>query len=269
MKTLTKLLLPTVAVVSVAGHVWAAHAVRSQRTQLAQARRAALVDPLTGLANRAGLAEALSDLAGEPYDLAIVDLDGFKEVNDTYGHDVGDAVLVEVAGRLSEAIHEVDGSVVARLGGDEMVMVCPSPAPIAHLLGTEAVRALAAPVTLPGGQELAVRASVGVVSAMVGDQPSRVLRAADLALYRAKAGGGDQVAEYDRIAELPEIETRPVVRLREMTETARTLGVRHDDPHRVGHGRGAGPLPGRPAEPDGRRAGASGREDGGPARPAR
>ncbi|MFY1573319.1 GGDEF domain-containing protein [Verrucosispora sp. WMMD703] len=224
MKTLTKLLLPTAALVSVAGHVWAAHAVWSQRTQLAQARRAALVDPLTGLANRAGLAEALADLAGEPYDLAIVDLDGFKQVNDTYGHDAGDAVLVEVAGRLSDAIYEVDGSVVARLGGDEMVMVCPSPAPIAHLLGTEAVRALAAPVTLPGGQELAVRASVGAVSAMVGDQPSRVLRAADLALYRAKAGGGDQVAEYNRIAELPEIETRPVVRLRELSETARMLG---------------------------------------------
>ncbi|MFI7080963.1 GGDEF domain-containing protein [Micromonospora sp. NPDC049903] len=224
MRTLTKVLLPAAAVVSVAGHVWAARAVWSQRTQLVQARRAALVDPLTGLANRAGLAEALADLIWEPYDLVIVDLDGFKQVNDTYGHDAGDAVLVEVATRLSDAIDEVDGSVVARLGGDELVLVCPSPAPIAHILGAEVVRALAAPVTLPGGQELAVRASVGAVSAMVGDDPSRVLRAADLALYRAKAAGGDQVAEYDRIADLPEIETRPVVRLREMTEMARTLG---------------------------------------------
>ncbi|MGC5033825.1 GGDEF domain-containing protein [Micromonospora sp. DT229] len=224
MKTLTKVLLPAVAVTSVAGHVWAAHVVRSQRMQLAQARRAALVDPLTGLANRAGLAEALADLAGEPYDLAICDLDGFKQVNDTYGHDAGDAVLIEIADRLSAAIYEVDGSVVARLGGDEIVLVCPSPAPIAHILGAEVVRALAAPVTLPSGQELTVRASVGVVSAMVGDEPSRVLRAADLALYRAKANGGDQVAEYDRIADLPEIEARPVVRLREMTEMARTLG---------------------------------------------
>ncbi|MEH0830952.1 GGDEF domain-containing protein, partial [Micromonospora sp. CPCC 205714] len=86
------------------------------------------------------------------------------------------------------------------------------------------MRSLAAPLTLPGGQNLAVRASVGVVSAMVGDQPSRVLRAADLALYRAKAAGGDQVAEYDRITEVPPVETRPVVRLREMTESARALG---------------------------------------------
>ncbi|MEH0830958.1 GGDEF domain-containing protein, partial [Micromonospora sp. CPCC 205714] len=164
------------------------------------------------------------ELGGESYDLALVDLDGFKQVNDTYGHHIGDEVLIEVAARLTEAIGEVDGAAVARLGGDEIVLVCPSPAPIAHLLGTEVMRSLAAPLTLPGGQNLAVRASVGVVSAMVGDQPSRVLRAADLALYRAKAAGGDQVAEYDRITELPPVETRPVVGLREMTESARALG---------------------------------------------
>ncbi|TDB80167.1 GGDEF domain-containing protein [Micromonospora sp. KC721] len=219
-----KMLVPAAAALSLAGHVWAVRTVRADRVRLAEARRAAFTDPLTGLANRAGLAGALADLARESYDLAIVDLDGFKQVNDTYGHDAGDAVLVEVAARLSAAIDEVDGSVVARLGGDEIVLVCPSPAPIANLLGAEVLRALTTPVALPGGQELTVRASVGVVSAMVGDVPSRVLRAADLALYRAKAAGGDQVAEYDRIVELPPVETRPVVRLREMTETARALG---------------------------------------------
>jgi diguanylate cyclase len=223
-KALTKVLLPTVAAVSVAGHVWAARTVRAQRVQLTQARREAVVDPLTGLANRTGLAQALADLAGESYDLALVDLDGFKQVNDVYGHAAGDAVLVEVSARLSAVLDEVDGAVVARLGGDELVLVCPSPAPIAHLLGTEVVRALAAPVMLPGGPELAVRASVGVVSAMAGDEPSRVLRAADIAVYQAKAGGGDQVAEYDRIADLPQVETRPAVRLREMTQTAQVLG---------------------------------------------
>ncbi|MFI6134009.1 GGDEF domain-containing protein [Micromonospora sp. NPDC051141] len=218
------MLLPTVAAASLAGHVWAAWAARSRRSQLAQVRRDAMTDPLTGLLNRLGLFAVLGELGGESYDLALVDLDGFKQVNDTYGHHAGDAVLVEVAARLSEAIDEVDGAAVARLGGDEIVLVCPSPAPIAHLLGTEVVRCLAAPITLPDGQDLMVRASVGVVSAMVGDQPARVLRAADLALYRAKAAGGDQVAEYDRIAELPPVETRPVVRLREMTEAARALG---------------------------------------------
>ncbi|MFI7510622.1 GGDEF domain-containing protein [Micromonospora aurantiaca] len=218
------MLLPAVAAASLAGHVWAAWAARSHRSQLAQVRRAAITDPLTGLLNRLGLFTVLGELGGESYDLALVDLDGFKQVNDTYGHDAGDAVLVEVAARLSEAIGEVDGAAVARLGGDEIVLVCPSPAPIAHLLGTEVVRCLAAPITLPDGRELEVRASVGVVSALVGDQPARVLRAADLALYRAKAAGGDQVAEYDRIAELPPVETRPVVRLREMTESARALG---------------------------------------------
>lgn len=218
------MLLPAVAVASLAGHAWAAWAARSHRSQLAQARQAAITDPLTGLLNRVGLFTVLGELGGESYDLALMDLDGFKQVNDTYGHHAGDEVLIEVATRLTEAIGEVDGAAVARLGGDEIVLVCPSPAPIAHLLGTEVVRSLAAPITLPGGRDLAVRASVGVVSAMVGDQPSRVLRAADLALYRAKAAGGDQVAEYDRIAELPPVETRPVVRLREMAESARALG---------------------------------------------
>ncbi|MEU0155561.1 GGDEF domain-containing protein [Micromonospora fulviviridis] len=218
------MVLPAVAAASLVGHVWAAWAAWSYRSQLTQVRRAAITDSLTGLLNRGGLFAVLGGLGGEPYDLAIVDLDGFKQVNDMYGHDAGDAVLVEVAARLTEAIGEVDGAAVARLGGDEIVLVCPTPAPIAHLLGTEVVRSLAAPITLPGGQDLAVRASVGVVSAMVGDQPARVLRAADLALYRAKAAGGDQVAEYDRIAELPPVETRPVVRLREMAESARALG---------------------------------------------
>ncbi|WP_047891193.1 GGDEF domain-containing protein [Micromonospora sp. RV43] len=218
------MLIPVTVAVSLAAHLWSVRTVWTQRAELARARSAALVDPLTGLANRTGLREALADLAMEPYDLAIVDLDGFKQVNDTYGHDAGDAVLVEVAARLSGAIGEVDGAVAARLGGDEIVLACPSPAPIAHLLGAEVVRALTAPVVLPGGQALAVRASVGVVSAMVGDEPSRVLRAADLALYRAKAAGGDQAAEYDRIAELPPVESRPVVRLREMAEAARALG---------------------------------------------
>ncbi|WP_420118127.1 GGDEF domain-containing protein [Micromonospora sp.] len=219
-----KMLVPAAAALSLAGHVWAVRTVRADRVRLAEARRLVAIDPLTGLANRSGLSAVLADLVDEPYDVALVDLDGFKEVNDTFGHDAGDAVLVEVAARLSAALDEVDGAVVARLGGDEIVLVCPSPAPIAGILGAEVVRVLAAPVVLPGGRELLVRASVGAVSAMAGDDSSRVLRAADLALYRAKAAGGDQVAEYDRAEDLPVIEQRPVVRLREMTGTARVLG---------------------------------------------
>lgn len=220
----TKVLLPALGALSLVGHVWAAQMARSQRCRLIEARREAVTDPLTGLANRAGLHEALAGLAGAPFDLALLDLDGFKQVNDAFGHDAGDAVLVEAAGRLAEVVDEVDGACVARLGGDELVLVCPSPAPIAGILGAEVVRALAAPITLPGGRELAVRASVGAVSAMAGDDPSRALRAADIALYRAKAAGGDVVAEYDRLMGLPQVEFRPVVRVREMAETARVLG---------------------------------------------
>ncbi|WP_018223813.1 GGDEF domain-containing protein [Salinispora pacifica] len=219
-----KVLLPTLGALSLVGHVWAARVARSQRVQLVRARQEAATDPLTGLANRAGLHEALAAMAGEPYDLVLLDLDGFKKINDAFGHDAGDAVLVEAASRLTAVLSEVDGACVARLGGDEMVLVCPSPAPIAGMLGAEVVRALAAPITVPGGRELAVRASVGAVSAMAGDDPLRVLRAADIALYKAKANGGDSVAEYDRAAGLPLVEMRPVVRLRAMAGTARVLG---------------------------------------------
>ncbi|WP_025620661.1 GGDEF domain-containing protein [Salinispora cortesiana] len=220
----TKVLLPTLGVVSLVGHVWAARVARSQRVQLVRARRDAATDPLTGLSNRIGLYEALSDLSAGSYDLVLLDVDGFKKINDAFGHDAGDAVLVEAAGRLTAVLDEVDGACVARLGGDEMVLVCPSPAPIAGMLGAEVVRALAAPITVPGGRELAVRASVGAVSAMAGDDPLRVMKAADIALYKAKAAGGDRAAEYDRAAGLPQVEARPVVRLRAMAGTARVLG---------------------------------------------
>lgn len=220
---ITDVLIPTAGAVSLLGHVWAVRTVRGLRVRLTEARRQAAVDPLTGLANRAGLAAALADLAGEPYDLVLVDLDGFKQINDAYGHHAGDALLVEVAARLSAPIDEIERAVAARIGGDEMVLVCPSPVPIARLLGAEVIQALAEPVVLPDGRELTVRASVGAVSVMAGDDTSRVLRAADIALYKAKAAGGDGVAEYDRAAGLPEVEQRPSVRLRDLAATAQVL----------------------------------------------
>ncbi|SCL43819.1 diguanylate cyclase (GGDEF) domain-containing protein [Micromonospora citrea] len=218
-------LLPAVAALSVAGHVWAARAVRSQRCRLAQARREATTDPLTGLANRAGLAAALDEMDGESYDLVLADLDKFKPVNDTWGHAAGDRLLVEIARRLREPLDGIDGAVVARIGGDEFVLACPSPAPMAQILGAEVIQALAAPIEVADGVAVSVTASVGAVHATAGEDRSRAFAAADAAAYEVKLRGGDGLVEHNVLTELPEVEQRPLVRLRELAALTHALGV--------------------------------------------
>lgn len=205
---------------------------RRLRAQRDQFQRLAVTDPLTGLANRAGLMADLDGrhAAGESYALALVDLDRFAPVNNEYGHDVGDALLIEVADRLAGVLAGADDGLAARLGGDEFVLVGSSAAPATSLLlGYDVVRALATPVNVggpvdPGGVgELVVHASVGVVHAWPGDEPARLLRAADIAMYEAKTAGGDAVVEHDPAAGLPEVEDRPRVRLRDLVAFGRGL----------------------------------------------
>ncbi|WP_245667052.1 GGDEF domain-containing protein [Micromonospora sediminicola] len=220
-----KMLLPAAAVLSLAGHVWAAQVARSQRSRLVQARREATTDPLSGLANRAGLARALDELDGEPIDLVLVDLDRFKPVNDTYGHAAGDRLLVEIARRLREPLDGIDGAVVARIGGDEFVLACPSPAPIAGLLGAEVIQALAEPIEVAAGVSVSVTASVGAIHATAGEDRARVMAAADAAVYEAKLRGGDGLVEHNPLGGLPEVEERPLLRLRELAAATRALGA--------------------------------------------
>ena len=153
-------------------------------------RDQAMHDTLTGLANRRLLFETLGQPhCGPQTDLnafLMVDLDGFKEVNDTLGHAVGDAVLVECARRLEAATRP--GDIVARLGGDEFLVGL-------HLAGSlDEVGALAArlmdllgqPMTIDG-REVVVGASVGVAASRVADaDPDALLRAADEDLYTVK-----------------------------------------------------------------------------------
>ena len=220
-----KILLPAVGVLSLAGHVWAAQVARSQRSRLVEARRGATSDPLTGLANRAGLTAALDELEGESFDLVLVDLDRFKPVNDTYGHAAGDALLVEIAARLRVLLEDIDGAVVARIGGDEFVLASPSPAPLAQILGAEVIQALAAPIEVADGVTVTVTASVGAVHATSGEDPNRVMAAADAAAYEVKARGGDGLVEHCVLTELPEVEQRPLLRLREFAALTSALGV--------------------------------------------
>ena len=174
------------------------------------ARRAALReheashDPLTGLPNRTlfldRLEHALARARRSMRPLAVVflDLDDFKLINDTRGHDVGDLMLVALTPKLASALRP--GDTIARFGGDEFVVLCEDLTGEADAIGiaTRIAEASSAPVRV-GGVEHTITVSAGV--ALVGDpataSPAGLLRDADAAMYRAKAGGKGRVAMFD------------------------------------------------------------------------
>jgi diguanylate cyclase len=163
---------------------------RRHRRELARARRLARTDELTGLANRRGLLAHLTDAltTGRPFVLLLADLDGFKTVNDTYGHHTGDQVLRQVAHRLTRAIGQ-DG-LVARLGGDEFAVLtylCDGTDDHDARRRSEQVRAaLTDPITT-GPHQIQVTASTGITTRQPDDlTPTDPLTRADTAMYRAK-----------------------------------------------------------------------------------
>ncbi|HVI35125.1 MAG TPA: diguanylate cyclase, partial [Gaiellales bacterium] len=159
-------------------------------------------DPLTGLANRKMFLGRLGQLfagaaSGSRAGLCYLDLDGFKAVNDTLGHEVGDQLLIAVAQRLDTMIGG-RGHLVARLGGDEFVVLVAgsSGSPQLVALAEEILAAVAQPLPLDSGQ-VQVTASIGVVERAIADiQPAELLRAADMTLYWAKADGKSQWALF-------------------------------------------------------------------------
>lgn len=170
----------------------------TKRAELALAHQA-VHDSLTGLANRVlfmdRLSQALARMEREPGRLAVlfIDLDHFKKVNDTHGHDVGDLLLCDVAKRLEAVSRRVD--TVARFGGDEFVMLCDKLAAEedVRIIAERVVRALARPY-VHEGTALPASASIGVVVAADPYVPTDVLiRDADAAMYQAKARGGNRI----------------------------------------------------------------------------
>lgn len=168
------------------------------RADAAERERAARHDRLTGLLNRHGFVEVLDGrlAAGGTTGLLMMDLDRFKEVNDTLGHPVGDAVLGEVARRLQEAAESDE--VLGRLGGDEFAFLVPGP-DVARRLEQVAGRVMAelAAPTRVGALELEVTASAGAVTAPDdGTVADVLLRHAEVAMYEAK-GGPVPVVRYE------------------------------------------------------------------------
>ena len=173
----------------------------------------ALHDPLTGLPNRIALMDRLAqtllgverpsvsrlgvDRAQAQVAVLFVDLDNFKEINDSFGHDAGDLVLIEVARRLSALARRTD--TVARLGGDEFVVLCgdldlhatPS------LLAGRILQAVAVPFAA-AGRDVPVTCSVGIASTSeAATEPDRLMREADAAMYEAKKAGRNRYRAYD------------------------------------------------------------------------
>lgn len=166
----------------------------------------AMHDPVTGLANRYllmdRLEQALLRLDRMPgrVVLIFVDLDQFKAVNDAYGHEVGDQLLVELAGRLSILQRRED--TVARLGGDEFVVLCENTDGNVREIAGRMVRALAEPFSVGAGLQVRLSASIGVAVARdAATRATDLLRDADTAMYRVKQQGRNGFHVFDPAAD--------------------------------------------------------------------
>ncbi|MGW6686096.1 putative bifunctional diguanylate cyclase/phosphodiesterase [Streptomyces sp. NPDC054961] len=180
----------------------------TERVRLqAQLQHSAEHDPLTDLPNRAlftrRVRQALTGRRAGDHSTAVlfVDLDGFKAVNDTIGHQAGDELLIEAARRLQDSVRA--GDTAARLGGDEFAALIQGDGSRdrsareyqVHEIADRLRTTLSQPYRI-AGSEVRVAASIGVAFADPGITPSDLMRNADLAMYRAKAGGKNRVEMY-------------------------------------------------------------------------
>jgi diguanylate cyclase (GGDEF)-like protein len=187
------------------------HSVQRQRAQ-AQIHHGALHDELTGLAKRSVLYQRIENALarcrriGNTFAVMYIDLDRFKSINDTYGHDVGDAVLVAVSHRLTAAVREYD--TVARLGGDEFAILLDTlDDPEEAVAVAQRVLALLARPIRVSGRALDVTASMGIsVFPHGGGELDELIRSADQAMYCAKRSGRNTYSLAPRASERPKSE---------------------------------------------------------------
>ncbi len=206
----------------VGGLVWNGRDVTERRALENELTHRAHHDPLTGLPNRALLlrrlddALAASESARVRIGLAVVDLDGFKNVNDTLGHTAGDELLQEAARRLIACTRE--GDLAARLGGDEFaVLICDVDREQAVAVARRIVDVLHGPFTVAGHQ-LTVGASLGLVHGAATGTGVDLMRDADIAMYVAKKTGKGHAAVFE-----PDMRIRASHRTRLQQELARAV----------------------------------------------
>jgi two-component system cell cycle response regulator len=170
------------------------------RSNVQAAMELAVVDPLTGLHNRRYLESHLLSLleqaerTGRPLSAMILDIDHFKRVNDSYGHDCGDEVLKTFAARVKRAVRGAD--LMCRFGGEEFVVIMPdAKLSVARIVG-ERIREAVAGAPFPierGARAIPVTVSIGVAGSGPGDTPDALFKRADRALYASKNSGRNRV----------------------------------------------------------------------------
>ena len=209
---------------------------RELRAANERLRTLSATDELTSLANRRALSSRLAEEFARaeryetPLSVVAADLDGFKQLNDTYGHGVGDRVLSQLARRLRALARATD--LVARLGGDEFAFVLPHTglADARAFAERLLVRFDVVPLRLPGGEVIAVRLSCGVATLPDSgpvDSPEALLEAADRALYEAKRAGGARTvcARPEPIPRDRPLPPEPLERLVEFHPSRRQSGM--------------------------------------------
>lgn len=161
------------------------------------------LDPLTNVMNRRSISSHLEKLNQQPnqlYSVVLLDLDHFKNINDRFGHSMGDQVLVQVAKCLSEKLRDQD--MIGRFGGEEFILLLPNTTPTQAKNIAERCRLAIADLCFISEeqQKFLISASFGISSTLSADEPHVIIGQADQALYAVKAAGRNQVKAYTDLA---------------------------------------------------------------------
>lgn len=181
------------------------HREKQQRSsEFAELRLAATRDPLTSLANRAEMENQLQTLVknyaeanSDQFSVIFIDADHFKSINDTYGHGVGDQVLIDLARLLQHETYS--GELVGRYGGEEFVVICPGTDLMHAYRRAERLRSAVQKATFAGMPSMKVSASFGVSESEPGETVESILNRADSALYKAKESGRNRTCTMTKM----------------------------------------------------------------------